>query len=346
MKLRKHFQRLCAGAVAATLLTLSSGAQAQDKIRFSLDWRFEGQTSFVWIAQQKGYFKDEGLDVQIDAGNGSGAAIQRIASGAYDIALGDMSSLIEALGNNPGAAGMQVVYQVYDEAPIAYLTMKKSGIRSVRDLQGKNVAAATFDISRKLWPIFAKAAGVKTEDVTFSQVQSNVRANMVMRGDMDAAGGFYNMTMEFEERGVPRDQLNIVKVSDLGLHLYGNGVIASSKLIRENPKAVAGFVRAFNRAFREGLADPVASVKALKEREGLVDERIELERFALLVPAMLTPRVKERGLGNVDPAVLARQVDAVNDALTLKAKPEVAMLFNASFLPPLAERMPLAPRKP
>src|SRR3954465_13279797 len=92
--------------VRVLAFVLSAGCavavHAQTKIKFTLDWKFEGQTSFMWLGLQRGYFQQEGLDVQVDAGIGSAGAIQRIHTGAYDMGLGDMSSLIEYLGNFPG----------------------------------------------------------------------------------------------------------------------------------------------------------------------------------------------------------------------------------------------------
>src|ERR1700716_4363497 len=97
-------------AILAVLLAVSSAVSAQTRIKMTLDWRFEGQTSFMWLGLQRGYFQQEGVDVQVDAGTGSTAAIQRIHTGAYDMGLGDMSALIEYYGNNPGATRLQMVY--------------------------------------------------------------------------------------------------------------------------------------------------------------------------------------------------------------------------------------------
>ena len=108
-------------AILVVLSCLCGAVQAQTKIKMTLDWRFEGQTSFMWLGLQRGYFQKEGLDVQVDAGSGSTAAIQRIHTGAYDMGLGDMSALIEYYGNNPGQTRLQMVYLQYDEAPLAFL---------------------------------------------------------------------------------------------------------------------------------------------------------------------------------------------------------------------------------
>src|SRR6185295_13417299 len=136
-------------------------------IKFTLDWKFEGQTSFMWLGLQRGYFQQEGLDVQVDAGNGSTAAIQRIHTGAYDMGLGDMSALIEYLGSNPGQPRLQMVYLQYDQAPLAYFVLKKSGAKSIADLAGKSIAASTFEVTRKMFPIFAKAAKFDPNTVTW-----------------------------------------------------------------------------------------------------------------------------------------------------------------------------------
>ncbi len=314
---------------------------AQTKIKFTLDWRFEGQTSYMWLGLARGYFQQEGLDVQVDAGNGSTVAIQRIHTGAYDMGLGDMSALIEYYGNNPGQTRVQMVYLQYDEAPLAYYALKTSGARTIADLAGKSVTGAPFEVTRKMFPVFARAAKIDPASVTWVTVDPSLRTNAVIKGDAYACGGFMNIPLEFEARGVKRDQLVEMRVSDIGVHVYGNGLMVSAKMLAENPKAVAGVVRAMNRAFRESLADPTASVKALKERDPLIEEKTELERYTLLMPAILTPRIKANGLGAIDKATLEKQIDYVAGSVQLKSKPSADQIFNASFLPPKAERLPL-----
>jgi NitT/TauT family transport system substrate-binding protein len=117
--------------------------------------------------------------------------------------------------------------------------------------------------------------------------------------------------------------------------------MVSSELIQKNPKAVQGFVRAMNRAFREMLAEPEASVKALNARDPLTEFKQEMERLSLLRPAILTSRTKDTGLGHVDMPTLEKQIEYVASSVQLKAKPSAEQIFNASFLPPLRERLPL-----
>jgi NitT/TauT family transport system substrate-binding protein len=321
-------------------LCLCAAVEAQTKIKMTLDWRFEGQTSFMWLGLQRGYFQKEGLDVQVDAGSGSTAAIQRIHTGAYDMGLGDMSALIEYYGNNPGQTRLQMVYLQYDEAPLAYYALKKSGAKSIADLAGKSISGQPFEVTRKMFPVFAHAAKIDPASVKWVTVDSQLRSNAVITGAAFACGGFFTVPLEFEARGVKREDIVELKVSDVGVRVYGNGLMVSSELIQKNPKAVQGFVRAMNRAFREMLAEPEASVKALNARDPLTEFKQEMERLSLLRPAILTSRTKDTGLGHVDVPTLEKQIEYVAASVQLKAKPAAAQVFNASFLPPLAERLP------
>lgn len=327
--------------LAVLLLLLSASTEAQTRIKMTLDWRFEGQTSFMWLGLARGYFQKEGLDVQVDAGTGSTAAIQRIHTGAYDMGLGDMSALIEYYGNNPGQTRLQMVYLQYDEAPLAYYALKKSGARTIADLAGKSISGQPFEVTRKMFPVFAKAANIDPNSVKWVTVDSQLRSNAVITGAAFACGGFFTVPLEFEARGVKREDIVELKVSDVGVRVYGNGLMVSSKLIAENPKAVQGFVRAMNRSFREMLAEPEASVKALNQRDPLTEYNAEMERLRLLRPAIETPRTRATGFGYVDMPTLAKQIDYVASSVTLKSKPNTEDVFNASFLPPLAERLPL-----
>jgi NitT/TauT family transport system substrate-binding protein len=233
------------------------------------------------------------------------------------------------------------VYLQYDEAPLAYYALKKSGARTIADLAGKAIAGQPFEVTRKMFPVFARAAKIDPASVKWITVDSQLRTNAVIKGDAIACGGFFTVPLEFEARGVKREDIVELKVSDVGVRVYGNGLMVSSELIAKNPKAVQGFVRAMNRAFREMLAEPEAAIKALNQRDALTEYKTEMERLRLLAPAILTPRTRVTGLGHVDTKTLADQIEYVSASVQLKSKPTTDQIFNATFLPPLAERLPL-----
>src|SRR5882757_5406032 len=173
------------GALAAVLLIALPARAQETPIKFQLDWRFEGPAALFLVPVAKGYFKAEKLNVSVDAGNGSGGAVTRVATGAYDMGFADLAALMEFHANNPAAANKPVaVMMVYNNTPAAVLALKKSGIKTPADLSGKKLGAPVFDAGRKAFPIFAKANNVT--NVTWTAMDPPLRETMLVRGEVDA----------------------------------------------------------------------------------------------------------------------------------------------------------------
>ena len=130
----------------AALLAHSTVLAQMTSVKFQLDWRFEGPAALFLLPKAKGYFEAEKLDVTIDTGNGSGNAVNRVASGAYEMGFADLAALMEFWGNNAGIPSKPVaVMMVYNNTPAAVMALKKSGIKTPADLNGKKLGAPVFD---------------------------------------------------------------------------------------------------------------------------------------------------------------------------------------------------------
>ena len=130
------------------LVTAMGTAHAQTTpIKFQLDWRFEGPAALFLTPVAKGYFKDAKLDVTVDAGNGSGGAVTRVASGTYDMGFADLAALMEFHANNPDVPNKPVaVMMVYNNTPASVMALKKSGIKTPADLSGKKLGLSLIHI--------------------------------------------------------------------------------------------------------------------------------------------------------------------------------------------------------
>ncbi len=325
--------------VVATALAGATPASAQTKIKFTLDWVFQGPTSPFLVALEKGYYKAEGLDVTMDSGQGSAGAVQRVATGAYDMGFADINALVEYDVANPDKA-IKAVMMVYDFAPFGVYALKKSGIKTPKDLEGKKLGAPVFDASFKLFPAFASATKIDDSKVIKVNLTPQLREISLIKGDVDFISGHYFSSMiDLQSKGAAEADIVVMRYTDFGLDFYGNSVIASPEMLK-NPAAIKGFVRATVKAWKEVIKDPKVGVDAAKKRDGLIDEKIEMQRLMMsLRDNVLTPYVKKNGMGNVDPARLDRSMAQLAAALKLKSVPKGSDVFTPEFLPAKAELM-------
>jgi len=333
-------RRLALALAAAATLASALPAQAQDTaVKFQLDWRFEGPSAFFLLPVAKGLFKAEKLNVTVDAGNGSGNAVNRVASGAYDMGFADLAALMEFHANNPTAPNKPVaVMMVYNNTPAAVLSLKKTGIKTPADLAGKKLGAPVFDAGRRGFPIFQKANGVGA--VNWISMDPPLRETMLVKGDVDAITGFtFTSLLNLEARGIKAEDVALLPFPQYGVKLYGNAIIAGEEFLKKNPEAVKAFLRAFAKGAKAVVADPKAATAIVKERDGIVNAELEERRLRLAIDtAVATPDAKAEGFGDVKAPRLALMASQVADAYATKGRINPDAVWNGSLLPSAAER--------
>ncbi|HEY8358488.1 MAG TPA: ABC transporter substrate-binding protein [Ramlibacter sp.] len=341
-------KRVFLSTVSALALAASFGAHAQatTPIKFLLDWRFEGPAALFLQPVAKGYFKAAGLDVSVDAGTGSGAAVQRVATGTYDMGFADLAALMEFHANNPDAPNKPVaVMMVYNNTPAAVMALKKSGIKTPADLAGKKLGAPVFDAGRRGFPIFQKANNIS--NVTWVSMDPPLRETMLARGDIDAITGFsFTSLLNLEARGVKLTDVVTLPYAENGVKLYGNVIIASPKLVRENPAAVKAFLVAFTKGAKEVMANPDASIEHVKARDGIINTDLEKRRLRMAIDSVIaSPDARTEGFGQINPGRMSLMASQVSDAFATKTRVNADAVWNGSFLPSKAELNVLPARK-
>ncbi len=333
---RRALAALAAGVALG--LSVAAPAAAETKLKLVLNWKYQGPQGMFFLAQDRGYFKAEGLDVTFDQGNGSGAAVPLVANGTYDMGFGDINALIELAAKKPEDAPL-AVYVMFNQPPFTIAVKADGPIKTPKDLEGKTLGGAANDGALKLFPAFCKLSKIDCSNIKITNMQPNLREQMLMQGQVDGVFGYIN-TIRFSAKlmGVEDDKLRYINFGDYGMDLYSNAIIVSKALAKDNPEAIKGFLRALNKGVIDTLKDPDAAVAAVAKREPLIKVPVERARLdATLKAEMNHPEIAKLGLGNVDPVRLAQSIDILVDANKLPTTPKVDQIFSPAFLPPVAD---------
>jgi NitT/TauT family transport system substrate-binding protein len=323
--------------VSAGLLGGSVAAQTP-KVRLILDFALQGQQSPFILAAESGYFARAGVDVVVDRGYGSGDAITKVVSGAYDMAFADIGAMIQFAGRQ-GEGKLVSVFQVYDVAPMVILSLKKTGIRRPADLAGKRVASPQASGSRVMFPLLAAANGLDVNAIEWIDVTPQLRETLLVRGQADATTAFITDLAGLNRLGMKDDDLAVMRYSDFGVATYGNAIVTTPQFAQKNPAAVKAVVAGFVEALKEAIANPAAAIAAEKKRNSLQDDAVERARLDLIIAnAIVTDETRRNGLGSVVPARLKATIDMV--AKTFGVPPvDPAQVYRDDFLPPREVRM-------
>nr|WP_250814091.1 ABC transporter substrate-binding protein [Neorhizobium tomejilense] len=340
-RLLSKLSAVAALALAAGFSMPAGQAVAQTAVKFTLDWKFEGPAAGFLLAQDKGYFKAEGLDVTIDTGNGSVEAIPRVATGAYQMGFGDINSLIKFLDED-SSQKIKAAMMVYERPTFAVVGRKSLGITTdPKSLEGKKLGAPPPDGAFAQWKAFKQVAKIDDSKITLESIGFPVREPMLAQGKVDAVFGFaFSVILNLKAQGIKDDDIATILMAEHGLNLYGNAVLINTDFAAKNPAAVKGFLKALAKGFADAVAKPEEGVAAVLKRNETLNKDIELERLKMANAMNIkTPYVVANGFGGIDPARLAASIDTLKVSMGLKGNVKAEQVFDASFLPAKAERM-------
>jgi NitT/TauT family transport system substrate-binding protein len=329
----------CSALVFLLTTLLAGSAAAETKLSFSLNSRFDGPSAPFLVAIDKGYYKAEGLNVSVEDAPSPITAIDRVASGGYDMGVGDINALMKFRDANPGAP-VKAIFIVYNKPPYAVIGRKSRGIAGPKDLEGKKIGAPSDDSSFAQWPIFAQANGIDAEKVQIENVSNPVRVPMLAAGQVDAITSFSFLAfINLKERGVPVNDIVVLIMADHGVTLYGDAIIVNQKFADAHPDAVKGFLRAYIKGLRETAKTPTAAIDSVLKRNDDARKETEIDRFRMAYrDNIATAEVKTQGLGTIDRERFTRAIDQIDGAFKFKTKPKPEDIFDGSYLPSAADR--------
>jgi len=319
----------------------ASAALAQaTNVKFALDWRFEGPAAGFLLAEDNGHFEEEGIEVTIDAGNGSVETISRVATGTYDMGFGDINSLARLLDEDPETP-VKAVMMIYDTPTFAVVGRESLGVtEDPASLEGKTLGAPPPDGAFAQWPAFVEAAGIDTSGITIESIGFPVREPMLAQGEVDAVFGFaFSVILNLKAQGVADEDISAIMMAENGLDLYGNAILVNTDFAEENPETVTAVLTALAKGFVDAVRDPEAGVDAVMARNEILTRDVELERLQMANDMnIVTEYTMENGIGGIDMERLASSLGQLETSMGLTGNVSAEDVFDDSYLPPAEVR--------
>jgi NitT/TauT family transport system substrate-binding protein len=333
-----------AGLAAGLLCLLASGLAVAhgaplQKVTLVLEWTgIQPQHFGFWIAKERGWYAEEGLDVAIKGSSGSAQAMQIVTGGQAEFGNVAASSLVEAAGKGELPLRMVALFGQRDSLSMAYF--ESSGIKTPKDLEGRKVGIVPGSMAYILWPSFAKAAGFDASKVQMLNWDFRSYYGIFGAKQVDASGNFTlgsTGSWLFKKKG---EIVHQFVFSDY-MPILGSGVVVRTDLIKNDPDRVRRFVRATERAWTYLASDPKHAVPegaAIVHRE--FDETPPADILAEYAYEMIPDRMKSaatagKPIGWSSPREWEQMVDLLRTYdKDMKRRPEVGALMSNDFLTP------------
>jgi NitT/TauT family transport system substrate-binding protein len=228
------------GIVVALGSGTPSAQQPPQKIVFALNWFPVGDHAAYWVALEKGYYRQRGLDVDMQNSKGSGDSIAKVDTGRADIGLADSAVVIAASARG---AKVKVVGMVFDKSPLNIWSHKAAPITKPKDLEGKSVAAPPGDGQRQMFPAFARLHGIDQSKVTWVNVEPAAKVPALAEKRVDAVAD-YTTGLPFYEKAMGKGNAVMLPWADHGFDMYSMSIIASEKTMKERGPVLKVFLEA------------------------------------------------------------------------------------------------------
>ncbi len=252
--------------LAAVIQLAPSPAQAEDEVRLRLNWMYYGSHAGFALGKDKGYYKEQGIDLDIRSGNGSGSAHRLVANGDSTFSYGSCASMTNLAAQGAPLVSVAVIDAMGTEAIIV---RPDAGVKTIGDLKGKALLTTANAGVNTFFPLVLKNAGLKEGDVTITNVPDGALVSSYLQsagGAVGILGGLDDKPAEIKANG-GADPVTF-PYSDYGVNQVGYCIVTNKETIAKNPDLVKRFVAATIQAYKETEKNPDAAVASMADIVG------------------------------------------------------------------------------
>lgn len=306
-------------------------AAGAEKITLKLNWVPGGDHCFYFAAKEKGFYKQEGLEVNIERGQGSGDTVKRVELNTVDVGLADTGTLVVARSKG---AKVKVIGMIYSKSPNGIKTWKGSGITKPKDLEGHKVGVPPGDAQRVLWPALAAVQGIDMKKVTLINIKPSAKAQSLAAKQVDAVFDWVVGNQQYWEAGLDKDKLVLIPWAKWGVNPYGNALMASEKTIKERPDMLRRFMDATMKGWKWSIENPEKANEIFIKSNPEVPLLGALVRFANDIQDLVdVPMNQKHRLGWIDKGRMEETVNIINKYFQVERPVTAQEMYTVEFLP-------------
>lgn len=329
----RHSITMAAAAAVLAVGLSSAPASAQTPVTFQLNWTAGGANAGFAAAVGEGYYKAAGLDVTIVQGNGSGNTAQLVASGRSQLAYADAVAVSQLIAKG---APMKIVSTIYQSNPNEVSALKKTGIKSLKDLVGKKVAVPAGSSQGPMLPLLLKANGLKETDMTLINMPVAAMVPSLLQGQVDAIlGSMDAYQIQLEAQGAELDNFPF---ADHGVPTVATSIFASESFIKDNPEVLKKFIAASLKGWVFALDNQEKATRHVKAIFPDVNEKLAAAELAAIKPLFCSGGAKF--IGKAEDAHWTRTQDLLAEVKLLPAGQDPKSYYTSAYLPPDSELQP------
>ncbi len=260
MQIPKIIKACAVSAAISAVCVTSAPAQSLEKATLMLNWYVTGLHSPLILGKQKGYFKEEGIDLEILEGRGSGPTVQAVAAENVMFGFADLTSMMALVAKGAPVISVGSALQT---SPFAVVSLKEKGIEKPSDIQGRTIAMTPGDSPSQSWPLFMEKNGLQASDFKTVSGDAKTKVNAVITGQADALLGFATDQGSQIESVTGKPVTNML-FADHGVNSIGSSFIVNLETVEENPELIKKVMRAATRSFEYTVQHPQEAVDAVR----------------------------------------------------------------------------------
>jgi NitT/TauT family transport system substrate-binding protein len=301
-------------------------------VTFSLDFIVLGRHAPFYVAIEKGFFKEENLNVNIIPAKGTAQGIQNVESGIAQIGFTDVASLVVARAEG---STVKVVSVIYQKAPFCFFSLDPgANVTSLKDFVGLKVGSNAGSYISNIAKAMMRKEGLDPSKLSVESIEPSARIAMLATRKIPAID-FFIMTKPAMERAVKDAKVVTFLFADHGLDLYSNGIGAKESYLKENPEVVKAFVRATLKGYQYAFKNPKEAAELIQKHAKALNNQITVDELKIVEELTVTPEVMKNGIGSFTPARMASSVAWMveNGGFPPAKAPKAQDVYATGFMP-------------